>query len=257
MRWMSRNFAGTKYLLLSRKTAAGASRTPIMMLFGTQSQNEFTQSDTDLLFHRYFKATEFSSTSIILILTKKCTGKLSQHMSVPKWLISGQKVPTIIYWFTVLSRFKTSNICATLIVVCNNFNMFDFIHYFLKCYLKINIPDIQNKCFTMSVCMHVLLPATVQWCTFPFCLYDSLQLALIKSHLGTFDSKVPVSPLSNHTVTQAAHEWNLRQALLLQLASFSFMKSHQAEKQRAKSSTVKASRRHPFLEDIFLLQPNS
>lgn len=43
---------------------------------------------------------------------------------------------------------------------------------------------------SVSMCVSVSLPATVHWCI-------SLQLALIRSHLGTFDSKVPVSPLSN------------------------------------------------------------
>lgn len=35
-----------------------------------------------------------------------------------------------------------------------------------------------------------------------FCLHDLIQLALIKSHLGAFDSKVPLFHLSNQIDTQ-------------------------------------------------------
>lgn len=49
-------------------------------------------------------------------------------------------------------------------------------------------------------CMRVapLLPCSG---VFPFFLCDLMQLAFIKSHLGAFDSKVPVSPLRNLSVT--------------------------------------------------------
>lgn len=39
---------------------------------------------------------------------------------------------------------------------------------------------------------------------FPFSLCDFMQLAFIRSHLGAFDSEVPVSPLSNLRAAQAA-----------------------------------------------------
>lgn len=35
-----------------------------------------------------------------------------------------------------------------------------------------------------------------------------MQLAFIRSHLGAFDSKVPVSPLSNLRAAQAVHRRN-------------------------------------------------
>lgn len=44
--------------------------------------------------------------------------------------------------------------------------------------------------------MHLPLPATVHRCV-------CLQLALIRSHLGAFDSEVPVSPLSNLTFSKS------------------------------------------------------
>ena len=50
---------------------------------------------------------------------------------------------------------------------------------------------------------------------FPFLLCDLMQLTLIKSHVGAFDSKVPVSALSNLSVAQAGRRRNLRQALPL------------------------------------------
>lgn len=46
----------------------------------------------------------------------------------------------------------------------------------------------------------------------PF-LCDLIQLALIKSHLGAFDFKAPVSRLSNQTVTQAAHEQKIKKKI--------------------------------------------
>lgn len=76
------------------------------------------------------------------------------------------------------------------------------------------------ECLNVSlqgVCLHActyhgLLPYSG---VFPFSLCDLMQLALIKSHMGAFDSKVPVSPLSNLSVAQAGRKRNLRQAFPL------------------------------------------
>lgn len=48
----------------------------------------------------------------------------------------------------------------------------------------------------VRACVHHSLPATVHRCV-------SLQLALIRSHLGAFDSEVPVSPPSNLTFSKS------------------------------------------------------
>lgn len=48
----------------------------------------------------------------------------------------------------------------------------------------------------VRACVHHSLPATVHRCV-------CLQLALIRSHLGAFDSEVPVSPLSNLTFSKS------------------------------------------------------
>lgn len=55
----------------------------------------------------------------------------------------------------------------------------------------------------VCACVYVSPPATVRRCIPFLSACDSTQLALIKSHLGAFDSKVPVSPLSNLSVAQA------------------------------------------------------
>lgn len=84
------------------------------------------------------------------------------------------------------------------------------------------------------------VPATVQH----FSVCDLMQLAFIKSHLGAFDSKVPVSSLSNHTVTQAKCRESPPAAI-----SISFLSeiTHGAQ-----SSAVKANH-HPSLSDILFL----
>lgn len=113
------------------------------------------------------------------------------------------------------------SVCTVVLVVNNNIPVSDFTHSYVKCYLKI----IMWKCYLMRV-----LNVSLQWAclcacmyhclllysgVFPFSLCDLMQLALIKSHLGAFDSKVPVSPLSNLSVAQAGRRRNLRQAFPL------------------------------------------
>lgn len=65
-----------------------------------------------------------------------------------------------------------------------------------------------------SVCMCVRIDVCYR-AVYSLSLCDSMQLALIRSHLGAFDSKVPVSPLSNLCFAQAGRRRNLRQALPL------------------------------------------
>lgn len=64
--------------------------------------------------------------------------------------------------------------------------------------------SLQRAC--LCACMYHCL---LLYCgVFPFSLCDLMQLAFIRSHLGAFDSKVPVSPLSNLRAAQAVHRRN-------------------------------------------------
>lgn len=63
-------------------------------------------------------------------------------------------------------------------------------------------------------------------CVFPFCLCDWMQLALIKSHLGTFDSKVPASLLSNLSFARVPAKCKASTPTLISILFLSEITSH-------------------------------
>ncbi len=112
-----------------------------------------------------------------------------------------------------------------------------------------------------SVCVCVSLTATVQWYIPCFSLCDSMQLALIKSHLGAFDSKVPVSPLSNLSVAQAGCRRNLRQSTpaVISILFLSEITSHKNTELKAPQSkqTTTLLWLNTSVADLFFLLLNS
>lgn len=82
---------------------------------------------------------------------------------------------------------------------------------------------------SVSVCVYVSPPATVLW-------YISLQLDLIKSHLGAFDSKVPVSPLSNLSFAKAQAKSKASTPAVISILFLSEITSHQNTELKAPQS---------------------
>lgn len=64
------------------------------------------------------------------------------------------------------------------------------------------------------------------WGEYPFSLCDLMQLALIKSHLGAFDSKVPVSSLSNLSFARAQAKSKTSTAAVISILFLSEITSH-------------------------------
>lgn len=75
-------------------------------------------------------------------------------------------------------------------------------YIYLKIIMYLLTPPEGTLTHSLSMC--VRMSVHLQYCgIFPFSLSDPSQLALIRSHLGAFDSEVPASPLSNLSFVKA------------------------------------------------------